>query len=76
MRGRCGLDPSSERIEPACPYFGHCGGCQYQHLSHAPQVGAKVEILRETLRRLGQVKWDDPSLRTRARLGIIATRHN
>ena len=53
------LEPSSERIEPLCGYFGRCGGCQYQHLPHASQVAAKIEILRETLRRLGQVKWDE-----------------
>ncbi|MDR3675515.1 MAG: class I SAM-dependent RNA methyltransferase [Acidobacteriota bacterium] len=54
------LQPSAERIEPACPYFGRCGGCQYQHLPHAAQVAAKSEILRETLRRLGPVKWEQP----------------
>ena len=54
------LEPSRERIEPLCPYFGRCGGCQYQHLPHAAQVAAKGEILRETLRRLGQVKWEEP----------------
>ena len=54
------LEPSRERIEPLCPYFGRCGGCQYQHLPHAGQVTAKTEILRETLRRLGQVKWEGP----------------
>src|ERR1700690_3029979 len=45
------VEPSRERIEPSCPYFGRCGGCQYQHLAHAAQVAAKVDILRETLRR-------------------------
>ena len=54
------LEPSPERIEPVCPYFGRCGGCHYQHLPHAAQVAAKSEILRETLRRLGQVKWEAP----------------
>jgi len=54
------LEPSPERIEPACPYFGRCGGCQYQHLPYPAQVTAKVEILRETLRRLGQVRWEQP----------------
>jgi len=53
------LEPSPERIEPLCPYFGRCGGCQYQHLAHPTQVAAKAEILRETLRRLGKVKWDE-----------------
>jgi 23S rRNA (uracil1939-C5)-methyltransferase len=59
-RPLCILEPSPERIEPACPYFGHCGGCHYQHLAPTRQVAAKTEILRETLRRLGQVKWDQP----------------
>jgi 23S rRNA (uracil1939-C5)-methyltransferase len=54
------LEPSPERIEPPCPYFGRCGGCQYQHLPHVAQIAAKVEILRETLRRLGQVNWELP----------------
>jgi 23S rRNA (uracil1939-C5)-methyltransferase len=52
------LEPSPERITPQCGYFGRCGGCQYQHLSYAAQVTAKVEILRETLRRLGKVNWE------------------
>ncbi|MGD1101162.1 MAG: class I SAM-dependent RNA methyltransferase [Terriglobia bacterium] len=54
------LEASRERIEPLCGYFGRCGGCQYQHLPHAAQVTVKGEILRETLRRLGQVKWEEP----------------
>ncbi|MFZ0964326.1 MAG: class I SAM-dependent RNA methyltransferase [Terriglobia bacterium] len=54
------LEPSRERIEPLCGYFGHCGGCQYQHLPHSAQIAAKIEILRETLRRLGQVIWEQP----------------
>jgi len=54
------LEPSRERIEPLCGYFGRCGGCQYQHLPHAAQITAKVEILRETLRRLGKVNWKQP----------------
>lgn len=52
------VQPSPHRVQPPCPYFGLCGGCQYQHLPHAAQIGAKTEILRETLQRLGQVKWD------------------
>src|SRR5581483_5935105 len=45
------LTPSPERIEPGCPYFGRCGGCQYQHIDYAAQLRYKSEILRETLRR-------------------------
>ncbi|MGC2111971.1 MAG: 23S rRNA (uracil(1939)-C(5))-methyltransferase RlmD [Candidatus Korobacteraceae bacterium] len=45
------LTPSSDRIEPACPYYGCCGGCHYQHVDYAAQLRYKSEILRETLRR-------------------------
>jgi 23S rRNA (uracil1939-C5)-methyltransferase len=47
------LTPSPERIRPACPYFGVCGGCNYQHTGHEAQLAFKLGILRETLERGG-----------------------
>jgi 23S rRNA (uracil1939-C5)-methyltransferase len=52
------LEAASYRIPPPCPYFTRCGGCHYQHLPAEYQTAAKVEILRETLRRLGKIAWD------------------
>jgi 23S rRNA (uracil1939-C5)-methyltransferase len=52
------LEPAPERIQPPCPYFGRCGGCQYQHLAAPSQIAWKKEILRETLRRLGKIVWE------------------
>jgi 23S rRNA (uracil1939-C5)-methyltransferase len=48
---------SPARIAPPCPHFGVCGGCHYQHIEFAKQVGYKKQILLETLSRLGGVKW-------------------
>ncbi len=45
------VSPAPERVQPDCPYFGRCGGCQYQHISYEAQLRYKAEILRETLRR-------------------------
>ena len=47
--------PSPDRVEPDCPYFGRCGGCQYQHINYPAQLRYKSEILRETLRRTAKL---------------------
>src|SRR5947209_15361352 len=41
------IKPSPVRVEPACPYFGRCGGCDFQQLSYAAQLNAKVGIIRD-----------------------------
>ncbi len=53
------LTGSEHRVQPRCEYFGTCGGCHYQHADYAYQLTQKVEILRETLRRLGGISVDD-----------------
>jgi 23S rRNA (uracil1939-C5)-methyltransferase len=50
------LDPSPLRVEPPCPYFGRCGGCDFQQLNYEAQLDAKVEIVRDCLRRLGGIE--------------------
>jgi 23S rRNA (uracil1939-C5)-methyltransferase len=42
---------SQHRIEPPCPVFGVCGGCQIQHLSYEGQLNAKADIVREAFSR-------------------------
>jgi 23S rRNA (uracil1939-C5)-methyltransferase len=45
------LEASEERVEPACPLYGTCGGCNLQHLSYEGQVRAKAAIVRDVFRR-------------------------
>lgn len=52
------LKPSADRVVPQCPYFGSCGGCQYQHIAYPAQLCFKSEILRETMRRTAKLKLD------------------
>ena len=50
------LIPSPDRVVPPCPYFGKCGGCQYQHIDYPAQLRFKAEILRETMRRTAKLE--------------------
>jgi 23S rRNA (uracil1939-C5)-methyltransferase len=49
------LEPSVDRVVPACAHFGDCGGCSWQFLSYPAQLSAKKSILEESLRRLGKL---------------------
>jgi 23S rRNA (uracil1939-C5)-methyltransferase len=48
--------PSPNRIEPPCPYFGRCGGCDFQQMNYQTQLDSKAEIVRDCLRRLARIE--------------------
>lgn len=50
------VKPSTVRVEPPCPYFGLCGGCDFQQLDYEAQLAAKVEIIRDCLHRIGRLE--------------------
>jgi 23S rRNA (uracil1939-C5)-methyltransferase len=50
------IEPSPARVEPPCPYFGRCGGCDFQQLGYEAQLAAKAEIIRDCLRRVARVE--------------------
>ena len=45
--------PSPERTKPECPYFGQCGGCDFQHMSYTEELRAKRQRVQDALTRLG-----------------------
>jgi 23S rRNA (uracil1939-C5)-methyltransferase len=47
---------SPQRIEPNCPYFQQCGGCNYQHTDYENQLAIKADTLKENLRRIGKIE--------------------
>ena len=49
------LTPSPVRIEPPCPYFGRCGGCDFQQLTYEAQLTAKAEIITDCLQRIARL---------------------
>jgi 23S rRNA (uracil1939-C5)-methyltransferase len=50
------ITPSPARIEPPCPYFGRCGGCDFQQLTYEAQLTAKAEIIRDCLHRIARLE--------------------
>jgi 23S rRNA (uracil1939-C5)-methyltransferase len=52
------LESGPDRIDPPCPHFGHCGGCNFQHIAYDAQVAAKAGIITDALRRIGGIALD------------------
>jgi 23S rRNA (uracil1939-C5)-methyltransferase len=80
-RAEAVVQASPHRVQPPCPYFGPCGGCQYQHSDYEHQLAIKEEVLRENLRRIAKLDLDCPieihpsppwNYRNRARLQVQA----
>jgi tRNA/tmRNA/rRNA uracil-C5-methylase (TrmA/RlmC/RlmD family) len=47
------IQPSPERVTPPCPYFGSCGGCQYQHIDYPAQLRLKHKQIVDLFQRVG-----------------------
>ncbi len=47
--------PGPDRTDPACPYFGTCGGCQFQHLTYPAQLEIKRRFIEDALHRIGKL---------------------
>ena len=54
----CVEQPSPERVEPACRYFGACGGCQYQHVAYPEQLRLKHKQISDLFERVGKIPSD------------------
>src|SRR6187200_2796367 len=57
---------SPQRVSPPCPYFGSCGGCDFQQMSHSQQLAAKQDMLIDALRRVGKVHVQPTQIRLHA----------
>ncbi|GAB1489815.1 23S rRNA (uracil(1939)-C(5))-methyltransferase RlmD [Opitutaceae bacterium] len=51
------LTPSPARVDPLCPLYGRCGGCQYQHLAYTEQLAWKRRQVEELLRHMAGIEF-------------------
>ena len=54
------VEPSDARVEAPCRHFGTCGGCRFQDLAYAAQLGEKERQVWDALVRIGRIP--DPPL--------------
>lgn len=49
---------SLHRKKPLCPYYGECGGCQYQTINYQEELKYKSIQVRDSLKRVGGIQLD------------------
>ena len=49
------IKQSELRVEPLCPHFFKCGGCDIQHISYEKQLRFKENSLKNTLKKVGGI---------------------
>jgi 23S rRNA (uracil1939-C5)-methyltransferase len=49
-------EDSPYRVEPECPIYKECGGCQLQHMSYEGQLKAKEKQVSDVLQRIGKLE--------------------
>ena len=66
------LEAGPDRIEPLCPVYDRCGGCDLQHIHVDRQAQIKADAATETLRRLGGIEVVDARVLTGQPFGYRA----
>jgi 23S rRNA (uracil1939-C5)-methyltransferase len=51
------VSPAIDAIDPFCPVFGRCGGCDWQHVPYLKQLDWKREFIRSALAKVARVTW-------------------
>ncbi|MFT3868678.1 MAG: class I SAM-dependent RNA methyltransferase [Nibricoccus sp.] len=62
--------PSPYRVQPKCPLFARCGGCQYQNFDYAEQLTWKQRQVSELLKHMAEIEFPvSPTIGSPAQYG-------
>ena len=50
------LEKSEMRVDPICPYYGICGGCDFQIVSEKDSAYLKEAIVKDNFTRIGHIE--------------------
>ncbi|MBQ2830189.1 MAG: 23S rRNA (uracil(1939)-C(5))-methyltransferase RlmD [Oscillospiraceae bacterium] len=55
------IEPSAHRVQPDCPHFGRCGGCDLRHMDYTEELSFKRARVQDALTRIGgaQIEVED-----------------
>ncbi|MGA0351511.1 MAG: TRAM domain-containing protein, partial [Acholeplasmataceae bacterium] len=53
------IKPARERINPKCPYFASCGGCDLQHINYSDGLYYKKQHLIQSLKKYMDASFDE-----------------
>lgn len=51
------IEKSDKRIEPSCPIFTRCGGCNFLHTTYENEINIKKNIVLDTLLKIGKINY-------------------
>lgn len=52
------LKPNENRVQPLCPYFTKCGGCQLQHLEYDEALKFKRQEVQNAITHIGKINYE------------------
>ena len=50
------LAPSPHRMEPGCPAYRQCGGCDFRHITYDEELDAKLKRVNDAMERIGGLR--------------------
>ena len=51
------IKSSPDRVEPICPVFKKCGGCQLQHMNYKSACDFKTELVQNAITHIGKIDY-------------------